>query len=56
MSGDSETGIMQFAEPTGWRFYRYGRDDGGDPMFSFWMDVGRDTGVCLYERGDDNGR
>ena len=54
--GEPASGIMKFVEPTGWRFYRYGRDEGGNPMFSFWMDVDRDTGICLYERGGKQGR
>lgn len=49
-------GLLQHHEPESWRFYRYGEDQDGDPLFSFWMNIDDGTGVCIYERNDGNGK
>lgn len=49
-------GLLAHHDPVGWRFYRYGEDDNGDPLFSFWMNVDDNTGVCIYERNAGAGK
>lgn len=49
-------GLLQYHEPESWRFYRYGEDEDGDPLFSFWMNIDDDTGVCIYERNNGVGK
>lgn len=48
--------LLDYHEPESWRFYRYGTDDEGEPLFSFWMNIGPNTGVCLYERNQGAGK
>lgn len=48
--------LLDHHEPESWRFYRYGADDEGEPLFSFWMNIGPNTGVCLYERNQGHGK
>lgn len=48
--------ILEYHEPQSWRFYVYGEDDAGDPLFSFWVNLSDDTGVCLYERNQGAGK
>ena len=48
--------LLDHYDPDGWRFYHYGTDDDGEPLFSFWMDVDDDTGVCIYERNAGAGK
>ena len=48
--------LLDHHEPESWRFYRYGEDDEGEPLFSFWMNIGPNTGVCLYERNQGHGK
>lgn len=49
-------GILSEHDPVSWRFYVYGKDDAGDPLFSFWMDLDDDIGVCIYERNQGAGK
>jgi hypothetical protein len=49
-------GLLQFHEPESWRFYVYGEDDEGDPLFSFWMNLTDNTGVCIYDRSGGTGK
>jgi hypothetical protein len=42
--------LLDHHEPESWRFYRYGEDDEGEPLFSFWMNINDSTGVCIYDR------
>jgi len=48
--------ILDYVEPESWRFYYYGDDDRGQPLFSFWMNVDERTGVCIYERNGGHGK
>lgn len=48
--------LLDHHDPVGWRFYVYGEDDNGEPLFSFWMDVDDDTGVCIFERNQGAGK
>ena len=48
--------LLDHHEPESWRFYRYGTDDDGKPLFSFWMNIGPNTGVCIYERNQGAGK
>lgn len=48
--------ILEHHEPASWRFYRYGEDADGEPLFSFWMNLDDNTGVCLYERNRGAGK
>jgi len=48
--------LLDHYDPDGWRFYHYGSDADGEPLFSFWMDVDDDTGVCIYERNAGAGK
>jgi hypothetical protein len=48
--------ILDHHDPQSWRFYYYGDDDNGDPLFSFWMTVDDTTGVCIYERNSGAGK
>lgn len=48
--------LLDHHEPESWRFYVYGSDDAGEPLFSFWMNIGPNTGVCLYERNGGEGK
>lgn len=56
MTSYDEKGILQWHDPVSWRFYVYGEDEDDDPLFSFWMNLNDDTGVCLYERNDGAGK
>lgn len=56
MNGYKEAGLLQYHDPIGWRFYSYGEDDAGEPLFSFWMNISDDTGVCIYDRNDGHGK
>jgi hypothetical protein len=47
--------ILSHHIPAGWRFYVYGEDDAGDPLFSFWMETASGHVVCLYERNEGHG-
>jgi len=47
--------LLDHHEPESWRFYRYGEDEEGDPLFSFWMNINDSTGVCIYDRSGGNG-
>lgn len=49
-------GLLDNHEPESWRFYVYGADEDGDPLFSFWMNIGSNTGVCIYERNQGAGK
>ena len=49
-------GLLDYHDPESWRFYVYGSDDAGDPLFSFWMNTGPNTGVCIYERNAGAGK
>lgn len=49
-------GLLQYHEPESWRFYRYGEDENGDPLFSFWMNINDSTGVCIFERNQGAGK
>jgi len=48
--------ILDHYQPESWRFYRYGEDENGDPLFSFWMHFGGNFGVCVYDRNDGAGK
>lgn len=48
--------LLDHHEPQSWRFYYYGDDEEGDPLFSFWMTVDDTTGVCIYERNNGAGK
>lgn len=48
--------LLDHHEPESWRFYRYGEDDDGEPLFSFWMNIDDSTGVCIYERNQGAGK
>jgi len=48
--------LLDHNEPESWRFYRYGEDDDGEPLFSFWMNIDDSTGVCIYERNQGAGK
>jgi len=48
--------ILDEYEPESWRFYRYGTDEDGEPLFSFWMNIGPNTGVCIYDRNGGVGK
>ena len=50
------SGLLQHHEPESWRFYRYGEDDEGEPLFSFWMNLTDSTGVCIYSRNEGAGK
>lgn len=50
------SGLLGHHEPESWRFYVYGEDDDGEPLFSFWMNIGPNTGVCIYERNQGHGK
>lgn len=52
----SEGGILRHHEPESWRFYTYGYDDAGDPLFSVWMNIGPNTGICIYDRNEGHGK
>lgn len=56
MNGYNDEGLLQYHDPVGWRFYRYGEDADGEPLFSFWMNISIDTGVCVYERNAGEGK
>ncbi|ELZ96621.1 hypothetical protein [Haloferax sulfurifontis] len=47
--------ILDYAKPVAWRFYSYGTDGGGDPLFSFWAVLDEDTQVCIYDRNGGHG-
>lgn len=47
--------ILDHHDAVSWRFYTYGEDDNGHPLFSFWMNVGQETGVCIYDRNGGAG-
>lgn len=49
-------GLLTHHDPVSWRFYVYGKDDDGEPLFSFWMNIGPETGVCIYERNQGAGK
>lgn len=48
--------LLEYHDPESWRFYRYGTDADGEPLFSFWMNINENTGVCLYERNQGAGK
>lgn len=52
----TDKGILQHHEPESWRFYVYGEDEEGEPLFSFWMNTGPNTGVCIYSRNQGAGK
>jgi hypothetical protein len=47
--------LLDHHEPESWRFYRYGEDDEGEPLFSFCMNINDNTGVCIYDRSGGHG-
>ena len=47
--------LLDYHEPESWRFYRYGVDEAGEPLFSFWMNIDDSTGVCIYDRSGGHG-
>jgi hypothetical protein len=51
-----DKGILRNHSVESWRFYVYGEDDEGEPLFSFWMNTGPNTGVCIYERNQGAGK
>jgi hypothetical protein len=51
----TEDGLLQYHDPESWRFYVYGEDEDGEPLFSFWMNITDNTGVCIYERNEGDG-
>lgn len=48
--------LLDNHEPQSWAFYYYGDDEDGDPLFSFWMNIDKTTGVCIYERNSGAGK
>lgn len=49
-------GLLEQHDPISWRFYTYGLDEHGDPLFSFWMNIAPNTGVCIYDRNAGAGK
>jgi len=48
--------LLDHHDPESWRFYHYGSDDDDEPLFSFWLNIDDDTGVCIYERNAGAGK